>query len=839
MLKLTFESNDIADISLEKGRHTIGRDEANETVLSDDSVSGFHAELQAEGGQLFVVDLGSANGTTVNGKPVSGRVKLNPWDKLAFASVEAELVDTDGRRPTRTQRAISEADVAGQSGTPASAQKATRVRAAVSDWNLEGLTGEWVGKQVPVSQRVLVGRDTDCHITAQASELSRRHAEITLKDGQLSVKDLGSTNGTFVNDEKVTERALQNGDEVRFDQVRFRVHGPQTDKRATKVRDAVADPSASTSKATRVSSAVVPTLSIVGGDQARDIPLNKAQLTLGREAGNDVQLQNSSVSGRHAQMVSRDGRWYIEDLGATNGVVRAGKKEASFELTDGATFSIGEVSLRFKDPASTASSGTGATGVVGAVGASAGGGTRVMDSVGKESDTRTSTHQQVSRLASLPGWVYGLIGFLLVGAILALILFWDAMPWSDPAEINAPLQAGSVWPETVKLPSDRRVTSTPALGDINGDGFLDVIVADTNGFVHAFDGAEGKRIFQAQIADRIVAAPVLGDISGDGVTDIVLATIAGDVVAMNGEGRTLWRSEPDGELGAIVNRPALLDVNGDGVDDVIVPSEERGVVALDGSRGWEIWHTAEMVDSGIVSSPLIVDVEGDGHKDIVVVTQDGVALAIAGQDGRAWRVWQNAEMGRISYASPVLLNVGKDRAIVIATDGGGMNALRAENGRFAWQTRSNDSFFASPVATDINGDGAKDIAGITDNGDVVAINGQNGDEIWRQQLGVEVAASPALFDFTNDGIRDLLVLAQDGRMLVINATTGRAALSARLEGADEFIASPVLGDLNRDELVDAVMASRNGQIFAYGFNRSVRRGATPWPVFLGGQGVDE
>ena len=63
---------------------------------------------------------------------------------------------------------------------------------------------------------VVVGRDPKCGIFIDSPLLSREHARIEFRDGAHVVIDLGSTNSTKVNDERVTEKALTHGDRVQF-----------------------------------------------------------------------------------------------------------------------------------------------------------------------------------------------------------------------------------------------------------------------------------------------------------------------------------------------------------------------------------------------------------------------------------------------------------------------------------------------------------------------------------------------------------------------------------------------------------------------------------------------
>lgn len=73
------------------------------------------------------------------------------------------------------------------------------------------------GDRVPLGEYVVsVGRQGDCTIVLADPNVSRHHAEIRPSGEGFVVVDLGSTNGTRVNDAKVSEHQLRDGDEVRF-----------------------------------------------------------------------------------------------------------------------------------------------------------------------------------------------------------------------------------------------------------------------------------------------------------------------------------------------------------------------------------------------------------------------------------------------------------------------------------------------------------------------------------------------------------------------------------------------------------------------------------------------
>jgi pSer/pThr/pTyr-binding forkhead associated (FHA) protein len=71
-----------------KGTMVVGRVAGVDIQLEDDSVSRRHAEVVMQGKSVVLRDLGSANGTTVNGQPLSGEVPLNSGDIIQFGVVE-------------------------------------------------------------------------------------------------------------------------------------------------------------------------------------------------------------------------------------------------------------------------------------------------------------------------------------------------------------------------------------------------------------------------------------------------------------------------------------------------------------------------------------------------------------------------------------------------------------------------------------------------------------------------------------------------------------------------------------------------------------------------------
>lgn len=80
----------------------IGRASLCDIVLGDRTVSRQHATVWQEYGAVYVRDMGSANGTYVNGAKAEGMVRLNAGDKLQLGNVHLRLVSRRGR-PLRSK----------------------------------------------------------------------------------------------------------------------------------------------------------------------------------------------------------------------------------------------------------------------------------------------------------------------------------------------------------------------------------------------------------------------------------------------------------------------------------------------------------------------------------------------------------------------------------------------------------------------------------------------------------------------------------------------------------------------------------------------------------------
>ena len=169
----------------------IGRGSGADVVIADTEVSTNHASVALVDGGVALEDHGSTNGTYVNGERVTGRRQLQPGDRIQLGATILEL-----RAETPSERGE------------------TRGRQIPNLPMLVFVSGPMTGEEIPVGGQVVVGRDPGAAdvILDQDRDVSRRHATFSPSGAGLTVEDLGSTNGTFVNGHRLTgHRSAQHG----------------------------------------------------------------------------------------------------------------------------------------------------------------------------------------------------------------------------------------------------------------------------------------------------------------------------------------------------------------------------------------------------------------------------------------------------------------------------------------------------------------------------------------------------------------------------------------------------------------------------------------------------
>jgi pSer/pThr/pTyr-binding forkhead associated (FHA) protein len=175
---------------------------------------------------------------------------------------------------------------------------------------------------IPLEPGVMtVGRSSENDVTLRDSTVSRRHARIVCSEDVCSVQDLGSANGTFINDRRVSRAQLTLGDRLRLGDVELK-YGTTEGRRSGAW------------------------LEIDG----KRYPVRASGTTIGRTADSDIRLSDELASRRHARIEQRNSEFVITDLNSTNGTYVNGRRVHQQPLRGGDEIRVGRIQMRFRTP---------------------------------------------------------------------------------------------------------------------------------------------------------------------------------------------------------------------------------------------------------------------------------------------------------------------------------------------------------------------------------------------------------------------------------------------------------------------------------------------------------
>lgn len=209
-----------------------------------------------------------------------------------------------------------------------------------------------------IKSEIIIGRDDGVDIVIPTPAVSRRHAKFSMEGGSYVVEDLGSSNGTFVNNEKLRGRkTLRSGDEIKLGQaITLSYHAPETDPNKTAMRVGPAKPSqpAYLMQTTIGEEPLIPPAAYTGpsqlivsiaGENPKTHDLNKTVLTIGRVDGNDIVIPSQIVSSKHAKLEKTEAGYKFTILPeAKNPVMFEGRPlESSRTLRHGDILRLGSL----------------------------------------------------------------------------------------------------------------------------------------------------------------------------------------------------------------------------------------------------------------------------------------------------------------------------------------------------------------------------------------------------------------------------------------------------------------------------------------------------------------
>jgi len=178
-----------------------------------------------------------------------------------------------------------------------------------------------------------MGRAEDNEVVLSDVGVSRRHAQVYVSRGEVTVEDLGSGNGTYYNGYRIQSQPVQDGDEIVVDPfvLEFRIRGQDTHRRLDD--DEIAPARLEV---------------VVGSGMAgSSYPITSRGLSIGRAEDRDVVIPDPAASRHHTQISLQNGEYVLRDMGSANGVFVNAVRVRECTLADGDLVRIGNTEMRF------------------------------------------------------------------------------------------------------------------------------------------------------------------------------------------------------------------------------------------------------------------------------------------------------------------------------------------------------------------------------------------------------------------------------------------------------------------------------------------------------------
>ena len=377
--------------------------------------------------------------------------------------------------------------------------------------------------------------------------------------------------------------------------------------------------------------------------------------------------------------------------------------------------------------------------------------------------------------------------------------------FSRMVHVESRLRAG--WPRRLPFTDDFPLGSWREfnVADLDGDGVKEVVLVD-----HGEPGGRPPRLLAIEPDGQLkwsrdlpegapeYDAPVIGDLDGDGRLEVLVDTgDGGTISAFDADGRPLgggWPVKPGGtHFGKI-----LADIDHDGRLELVAlsrppPDLEGGLrrpLVVINARGEVVrrWLVSACDVDALVPEQLPAVAQLDGDDDLEIVAVDGCggvsAFKLSKADGPLWTAATDANL----FASPVVADLdgdGREEVIIggVSRDKGlpgGLHVIDNQgHARPGWPVLTGESFMGGVALSDLNGDGKFEIVVASWDDDIVHVVGSDGFELpgWptQPQFNASVRSIPVIGDVDGDGIPDV-VLPSPGSWLqvVLGGDTARA-----------------------------------------------------------------
>ncbi len=408
---------------------------------------------------------------------------------------------------------------------------------------------------------------------------------------------------------------------------------------------------------------------------------------------------------------------------------------------------------------------------------------------------------------------------ILINQILIMLILLTATLFANKGE--------KLW--SLKM-AGRNIDASAAIGDVDRDGYPDIVVGSTMGEVVALDGY-GRIIWETDLKDKLSIAPTLMDVTGDHGLEALVLTLSGKIFCLDGlTGTTLWEDSTLGKIKWASMTIITADINSDGNNEVITADEEGKLICLDGN-GNKLWVYNE--PEGIGSAPAVGDLDGDGQAEVIIASEESPIICLNNKGEEQWRFKPQGDIlssGRKrEVAAPVIWDIDGNGSKEIITGMGFELAAVNSRGKLVWSFSMKNRIDSGISIADAGGDGSVEIYAVDLSGNMACVNAE-GKPKWSTTLAGKARRSPIIADVNGDGIVEILVAGYSNKMVVFNPT-GEIDEEIAIKGGTN--AAPIVADLLGDGGLCTVVPEISGNLVVYRWKPIIKNPKMLWPEYRG------
>ncbi|AKS41591.1 putative Ig domain-containing protein [Wenzhouxiangella marina] len=379
--------------------------------------------------------------------------------------------------------------------------------------------------------------------------------------------------------------------------------------------------------------------------------------------------------------------------------------------------------------------------------------------------------------------------------------------------------------------------STIAIGDLDGNGLVELVAPSSNGrlYVYRGDGQDaggGSPILWSSDLVGPAAEPALADLDGDGDAEIVVVGREGSF-AFQHDGQLLW-SNP-GVASYIASEdigwggPSIGNLDLDPEPEIVIAAQDDALYVLD-HLGNVVW--SDPLPGPTPTVPVLADLTGDGVLDIVVA--QGLTLKVIDYFGGGTVAWSRELPDPIAilggsrvFGAPAIADLDGDGGAEVIVNWGHVVEALEDDGTLLWRypTGRTDLYRPSPVTVaDVTGDGQPNLvtasailSGLFVQNHLLMVLDHAGGLVWEQVVADNSASASgvAAQDLTGNGAWEIIWNGAIDGLLLFNGPDGERLYNEPYTGSGTVLDYPSLGDVDGDGQAEIVVAGRNG-LFVYG-----------------------